>query len=259
MVPELLTRVMAEHAAVYILNDRYWVQPKRDGERLLICRKGEDILGWNKKGQPTSVARQLCSVLRSVSIETFTLDGEIEASGYHVWDLLQINEDNLTTYEYRDRYSILQHFSSLPLISVVPTWKNASDKERTTFEYLQQGVEGIVFKDSLARYRPGRAGQHFKLKFERTATVRIKALDITRDSAIIEMHDGGQWQEVSGIKVKRGEVNPGDYVEVRYLSATESRRLLQPVFIRLRRDVSDEDCSIGQVEFSGRWSYLRKR
>ncbi len=259
MLPELLTRVTADQAAQYILNDRYWAQAKRDGERLMVCRKGQDIQGWNKRGNLAPLESRLCSVLRSLNIGSFILDGELEESGYYVWDLLQVGRDDLTAYDYRDRFSILQNFDSLPLISVVPTWKNALDKERVTFEYLQQGIEGIVFKDSLARYRPGRAGQHFKLKFERTATVKIKAVDASRNSATIEMRDGAQWLEVSGIKITKGTVTPGDYIEVRYLSATESKRLIQPVFIRLRNDVADEDCSIEQIEFTGRWSHLRTK
>jgi bifunctional non-homologous end joining protein LigD len=268
MQPELLTRIRLtmragvpalDEAARYIVDDRFWVQQKRDGERLMVRRYGQRLEAWNKQGQTIPVPSVLTSALLSVPVSHFILDGEYERSGYYCWDLLQAEEVELAAFAYRDRYRVLQAFAPCPFIHILPSWTTTSDKERIVFEFLRNGAEGVVFKDAEAAYKPGRAGQHFKLKFEKTVTVRVRSIDSLRHRATIEMFDGREWQEVSGIKVARGMVKPGDYVEVRYLSGSLSNRLVQPVFIRVRADVSDEDCSLDQIEFGGRWAHPRLR
>lgn len=256
MRPELLTRIDVDQAARYILDDRFWVQEKWDAERLLVCRSGQKIYGWNKQGQSTAVAPALTSALLSLTATDFILDGEYDPAGYNCWDLLHADQVDLTRYAYQERYAILGAFSACPLIKIIPTWTKKDEKEAIIFELLRKGAEGVVFKNRLAPYQPGRAGQHFKRKFENTATVRVRSVDPSRSSARIEMLDAGRWQEVSGIKIEKGLVQAGDYIEVRYASANASKHILQPVFLRIRRDVSDEDCSTEQLKFTGRWAFV---
>lgn len=256
MRPELLTRIAVDQAARYILDDRFWVQEKWDAERLLVRRSGQKIHGWNKQGQTTTVAAALTSALLSLTLSDFILDGEYDAAGYNCWDLLRADEVDLTRYAYEQRYGILKAFSACPHIKVIPTWTRKDEKEAIIFELLRKGAEGVVFKNRLAPYQPGRAGQHFKLKFENSATVRVRSVDPARNSARIEMLDDGRWLEVSGIKIEKGVIRAGDYIEVRYASASASKHLLQPVFLRVRRDVADEDCSTEQLKFTGRWAFV---
>jgi ATP-dependent DNA ligase len=254
MQPELLTRIDVNQVARYVLDDRYWLQEKWDAERLLVKRSGQQFEGWNKQGQTTALAPALMSALLSLTVTDFILDGEYYPSGLKCWDLLRADHVDLTDYPYEGRYSILKTFSACPLIHVTPTWTERAEKERKIFELLQKGAEGVVFKDRRAPYRPGRAGQHFKLKFENTATVRVRSVDPSRNRARIEMLDADRWIEVSGIKVARGKVKPGDYIEVRYASASASKHLVQPVFRWVRHDVGNEDCSTEQLKFTGRWA-----
>ena len=254
MRPELLTRIDVDQAARYVLDDRFWVQEKWDAERLLVRRSGPKVQGWNKQGQTTAVAPALTSALLSLTVTDFILDGEYDPSGYNCWDLLLADRVDLTSFAYEDRYRILKAFSPCPFINVIPSWATKDEKEAVIFELLGRGSEGVVFKNRLAPYQPGRAGQHFKLKFENAATVRVRSVDPTRSSARIEMLDAGGWREVSGIKIEKGLVQAGDYIEVRYASASASKHILQPVFLRVRRDVSDEDCSTEQLKFTGRWA-----
>lgn len=256
MRPELLTRIDIDQAAPYILDDEFWVQEKFDAERLLVRRSGQRVEGWNKQGQTTAVSPALTSALLSLTVTDFVLDGEFEPCDYKCWDLLRADHVDLTSYAYEDRYGILKAFSSCPFINVVPSWTTKDEKEAIIFELLCKGAEGVVFKSRLAPYKPGRAGQHFKLKFENTATVRVRSVDPIRARACIEMLGANGWQEVSGIKIRNGVVKPGDYIEVRYTTATANAHLVQPVFLRPRRDVSDEDCSTEQLKFTGRWAFL---
>lgn len=254
MLPELLTRIGIDDAARYILDDRFWVQEKWDAERLLVRRSGQKIYGWNKQGRATAVGPALKSALLSVTVSDFILDGEYDPAAFNCWDLLRADQVDLTACAYEERYSVLKAFSPCPFIHVIPTWTTTDEKETIIFELLCKGAEGLVFKNRLAPYQPGRAGQHFKLPFENSATVRVRSVDPTKDRARIEMLDAGRWIEVSGIKIANGSVQIGDYIEVRYLSATASKHILQPLFLRVRRDVSDEDCCTDQLKFTGRWA-----
>jgi hypothetical protein len=224
----------------------------------MVRRSGRQLEGWNKQGQTTAVSPALTSALLSLTVTHFILDGEYEPSGYYCWDLLGADHVDLTAYAYKERYGILKTFSPCPLIRILPSWTTTCEKEQKIFELLSKGAEGIAIKDTFAPYKPGRAGQHLKFPFTKAATARVRTVDIIRNRARIEMLDRGQWREVCGIKVQKGKLAPGDYIEVRYSSASASKHLIRPIFLRVRRDVGDIDCSTEQLEFSGRWARLRQ-
>jgi ATP-dependent DNA ligase len=255
MVPELLTAISAEEAARYVLDDRFWLQQKRDGVRLIVHRQGRQVEGWNKQGQPTAVDPALVSALLSINLESFTLDGEFEKQGgYHCWDLLSADGSDLREHPYSLRCEALRVFGACPLLHIVESWKMSAEKEAMIFEFHRQRAEGVAFKNSQAAYRPARSGQHFKLKFEKTATARVRDVDPVRDRVSVEMLDGDVWREVCGLKVPNGTLHVGQYVEVKYLYSTPDQRLVQPRFLTLRADVCQTDCLLSQVSCGGKWN-----
>ena len=139
------------------------------------------------------------------------------------------------------------------MLHILPSWKTSQEKETMVYEFHRQKTEGVVFKNSEAKYRPGRAGQHFKLKFEKSATCRVREVDPVRDRVTVEMLDGKSWTEVCGLKIPNGKLRPGQYVEVKYLYGTPEKRLVQPRFLVVRQDVSEADCSLDQVQVSSKW------
>ena len=254
MEPELLTRLTPAEAVRYIIDDNYAVEEKRDGERLLVECNGQQLDAWNKKGERTVVFPSLRRVLTSTNVTRFILDGEDESPSYQCWDLLRAEDYDLTSLPYFQRREVLKVFAACPNVIVIPMWLGFQNKWQAILDLWARRAEGVVFKNLHAPHRPGRAKQHFKLKFEKTATVRIREVDSERDRAEIEMLDQHGWHSVSGLKVRNGSVRKGDFVEVRYLSASAKRRLQQPVFLRPRRDVNDSDCSMEQLEYHGRWA-----
>ncbi len=218
MVPELLTTISAEQAARYVLDDRFWLQQKRDGVRLIVDRQGQQIEGWNKQGQPAALDPALVSALLSINVQRFMLDGEFEKRrGYYCWDLLSADGADLSGQPYSLRYQALQAFAACPLLKVLASWTTSAEKEAMIFEFHRQRAEGVVFKNSEAAYRSGRAGQHFKLKFEKTATARVREVDPVRDRVSVEMLDDDVWREVCGLKAPNGSLHVGQYVEIKYL------------------------------------------
>ena len=67
------------------------------------------------------------------------------------------------------------------------------------------------------------------------------------------MLDGDTWREVCGLKVTNGTVGAGDFMEIRYLYGTPSKRLVQPQFLFVCTDVSDANCTFAQVGLGGKW------
>lgn len=253
MQPELLTETTPEQAAEYIMDGRFALQEKRDGVRLLVRRQGNKFEGWNKKGEPTAVHPVLTSALRSLNVDEFILDGEFERPYFYCWDLLSAQGIDLSAYPYGERYKILQVFRGCPTVTVLPCWTDEGDKERMVYEFRTQRAEGVVFKNLETAYRAGRAHQHFKLKFHQSATARVLEVDPFRDRVSLEMLDGNLWRTVCGLKVPNGAVRQGEFVEVRYLSGTRDKKLVQPIFLRVRDDVSQEDCGFEQVKISKKW------
>jgi len=253
MQPELLTEATPEQAARFTLDDRFGLQQKRDGVRLLVQRQNHKFEAWNKQGDPTAVPPALISALRLFNIDEFSLDGEFERQHFYCWDLLSAQGTDLRLYAYGERYKILQVFRGCPSVTILPCWTDESDKERMVHEFRSQRAEGVVFKNLDAPHRPGRANQHYKLKFYETVTARVHAVDPVRDRVSLEMLDGKIWRTVCGLKVPNGSLRRGEFVEVRYLTGTPKKRLVQPVFIRVRDDVSKTDCGFGQVKISNKW------
>lgn len=253
MRPELLTPLAIEEAAHYVIEDRYWLQEKCDGVRLLVRKQGDRVEGWNRQGEPTAVNPVLASRIRAIEIEEFVLDGEWEHSGnYRCWDLLQCGDLDLRDIEYAERHRALV-WSFVPQIDVLPSATSIEGKEEMLARLQEQRAEGVVIKDSKAPYKAGRAGQHFKVKFYRTATARVREVDPVRDRVSIEMVQDGVWREVCGLKVPNGTLRRGQFVEVRFLYGTLETRLVQPCFVRVREDVADSDCSLDQVQLGGKW------
>ncbi len=218
-------------------------------------RHGSQVEGWNKQGQPATVAPVLARALLSLNVQSFILDGEFERKeGYHCWDLLTVDEVDLADYPYSFRYQALQAFAACPAIKVVPSWTTTQDKEAMVYEFHRQKAEGIVFKNNEAKYRPGRAGHHYKLKFEKSCTARVREVDPVRDRVSVEMLDRGTWVEVCGLKAPNGRLRPGQFVEVKFLYGTPEKRLVQPRFVMVREDVSEADCALDQLQVSSRWA-----
>jgi ATP-dependent DNA ligase len=195
----------------------------------------------------------LISALCSLNVDEFMLDGEFESPHFYCWDLLSAQGIDLSVCAYGERYKILQVFRGCPAVTILPLWADEGDKERLLYEFHAQRAEGVVFKNLEASYRPGRAHQHFKLKFHQSATARVVEVDPLRDRVSLEMLDGDIWRTVCGLKVPKGTLRCGQFVEVRYLFGTRDKKLVQPVFLRVREDVSQEDCAFAQVKISKKW------
>jgi bifunctional non-homologous end joining protein LigD len=268
--PELLTLIQVHQAGAYVFDPQYAMQPKRDGERLLISSVAPGRVGaFNKLGEPCAAPPWLAE-----SFPQLVLDGELERRHrrFVVFDLLQCVDHDLRPLAYSQRLAALRTIAQRGLLPeccrLIDTWFTAEEKEKHLFRAVAERWEGVVFKRLGAPYRPGRAGQHLKLKFVKMCTVRVRQVEPTSariemlhmlhtlhsDPPIPRLPDPPIWIEVCGVSlVGRPRVKVGDYLEVKYLYATNERngaiKLVQPVMLRLRDDVTDRDCGTEQLIF----------
>jgi bifunctional non-homologous end joining protein LigD len=260
--PELLTRIEAAEAKRYAQNPRYGFQQKRDGVRLTLCVKQGNAFGYNKLGQVVPLDRQLHKLVLEFcaanNIQDLLLDGEWESTGYYAWDMLQFGPIDARQSNYRDRFRSLNvAFGGVPdsLIHVVPVvW--ATEEKLALWNKLQdERAEGFCAKDGNAVYCGGRSGNHFKFKFEQTASFIVGPKPKVDDhrSAALYLFDAGRKRYMGSVKVPGCYALPsyGEIIDVRYLYCFGGRegRCYQPCFFgTVRTDVRPEDCVVQQLK-----------
>lgn len=259
---QLMNPIDDDEADAFI-NDAAWgAQQKLDGNRVLLHVTDARRFGTNRNGQETSVPTDVLDGADSLPDGTI-LDGELIAGTYHVFDVLKVGDDDVTTRPYRERYERLSDelepgFSGpLELVALATSTK---EKRALHDKLYAASAEGIVFKKLDAPYtsgRPASAGSQRKLKFTKSADVVI--VENAGNAYRMVMKDGANWFDVG--KVFSGSTNEsraaidaalkkGQRVvaEVRYLYATSTFQLFQPVLVRTRDDKADVDCLKSQLQ-----------
>jgi bifunctional non-homologous end joining protein LigD len=246
--------------AKYVLGRDYWLQDKRDGQRRMVEKRPDGaILGVNRRGLTVPLPARLHAALKCFALQTFVLDGEIEEDRLVVFDLLDADGD-LRKERYADRFDRLLlelsrvRFPSgreLEYISVVPTWRTHEEKEAGLQKLYAERAEGVVFKRADAAYAPGRSGSHLKFKFTATCSARVRTVNKKRSVGLELLDENGTWIEIGNVSVPVSHEIPkvGSLVEARYLYATAGRQLYQPVYLGLRTDIGEEECSLAQLKF----------
>lgn len=181
-----------------------WIsEPKYDGERLLAESKGKRIGLWTRRHvQVSRKFPEVVDTLMKVNGDDWILDGELTVPGgfrrllkrnvedktkikilsqkipatYHVFDILRWEGEDLTMKPLKDRKKILlNHIIPSKRVKLMPFRLVTSSKVRKHFqEYVEDGFEGAVLKNTLSTYEPGkRTGQWIKIKREETVDVNI--------------------------------------------------------------------------------------
>jgi len=253
---ELLTPIEVADVAAYVLDPAYWLQDKRDGHRRMVeKREDETIVGVNRRGFVTPLPVPLHAELQSFPLGVFVLDGEIEGDRLVVFDLLAADCD-LRHSPYADRFArLLRELSHAPrrlrYISPVSTWRTSQEKEAGLAELYARKAEGVVFKRASAAYAAGRSGSHLKFKFTATCSARVRTVNQKRSVGLELLDENGTWRSVGNVSVSARHDIPKvvSLVEVRYLYATAGRQLYQPVYLGLREDIREDECTLAQLKF----------
>ena len=213
------------------------------------------MAGINKLGLLTGLPMVVADSLREIEAD-FLIDGEIVGEQYHVFDLLELNGDDLRERTYQERFFHLINLMSLfdsPLIRLVES-AYLPRKKRALFARLKaENREGVVFKHSQATYtagRPNSGGPQLKFKFHATASCIVSQINQKRSVALM-LFNGEKVIPVGNVTIPANQDVPrlGAIVEVRYLYAFRGGSLFQPVYLGVRDDIRAEECQVNQLKF----------
>jgi bifunctional non-homologous end joining protein LigD len=249
ILPQLLNPV--EDAEMYINDDSFLAQEKKDYERRIIIADGKgNVMGLNKKGQQVPVPKNIANSIKNEC----TLDGEISDDMYYVFDILSFEKQDLKSYSATQRLEYLSAMEFGNSVEVVETAYTTGQK-RDMFETLKaERREGIVFKKKSASYTPGRpnsGGNQLKFKFYKTATFIVANETKDKRSVGLELIDDN-----TGRRIFMGKVTIppnydvpaiGDLVEVRYLYAYRGGAVYQPTYLGKRNDSDLTDATMKQI------------
>jgi len=261
ILPQLLNPVEKTEVEALLRDDNYCAQEKFDGRHLLTHKRDEQLEGINKKGLIVGMPETVASELRTMS-GSFILDGESIGDDYHVFDLLELDGENLRALPYRDRFSkladllLLSSRSEYKHVRLVGTTFKAWQKTELWERLRQENREGIVLKRLDAPYVPGRpssGGPQLKFKFVATVSAIVVKINIQR-SVEVCLFRGRSMVSCGNVTIPANHQIPpvGAVVEVRYLYAyRDSLALYQPVYLGQRDDVEVGECRVSQLKFKG--------
>lgn len=242
----------------FIDNTSYLAQPKYDGKRLTIVKRGREVQAFNRLGKPCGFAEEVRQALLLYP-QDITIDCEGWTSSVMAYDLLHRRGKDIKHLSTLDRTRMLEDLQGTFDAKVIGITESAYDprtKQRLYDRLQAEGAEGIVFKSCSANWAPGRpnsGGPFRKLKFWRSATVRVSTEATGKHSINMElMRDGKQWVDVGSLTIanSRPLPKPGTYLEVKYLYAfPESNQLYQASELDRRTDVTWRDCDLKQLAY----------
>jgi len=252
--PQLLNAV--DDPEPLLADDRFCIQRKHDGKRLLLHKQGFEITGINRRGIECGFPESIRAAVAALP-HNFLLDGEAVGDTFHVFDLLEVRFTDLRHVPYKVRLVELLNLlasTEQSAIQWVATHNGKEAKRRTFDELKGDNAEGVVFKRIGAPYSPGRpnsGGDQLKYKFVETASVIVNAINAKR-SVAIAVWENGTLVSAGNVTVPVNQLIPqvGDVIEARYLYAMEgSGSLFQPVYLGVRDDIMAAECTRDQLKF----------
>lgn len=259
ILPQLLNFIEEGQVDVYLNNDTWVMQEKKDGVRKMLKKDKKTLEGVNKKGLVTSLPKSVeDAVLTALGQANATMDGELVGEVYWLFDLLSVSVHALADKSYKERLASIQEWLGDEFgdnFKMVPTAIGKSSKKALYKKLKAENAEGVVFKKLDAPYKAGRpnsGGNQVKFKFKTSATVRVKCLN-EGNSFQMEMLSKGEWVDVGNCTYFPTILapKPKQYVEVEYLYVKGVGGSLYgpPVLLKVREDVNEDDCLVSQLKY----------
>jgi len=232
------------------------MQPKYDGRRLLIDKRGDRVQGINRLGLTVALPKTLEVEIGQCPLDVI-LDGEAVGDDYHAFDLLLIGDDKIAASRYADRHLRLMNLLASFQHRHIQMAKTAitTEQKHELFDALKKSnAEGVVFKQVDAPYiagRPASGGPHLKYKFCETASFIVGSVNGKR-SVSLKLLNGKAFVDAGNVTIPPNYeiLKVGSVVEVRYLYAfKESGAIYQPVYLGVRDDINPAECLVSQLKY----------
>ncbi len=257
ILPQLLNPIEEAGVERLLHDDGYCAQEKFDGRHLLVRKQDDHVEGINKKGVLTGLPQTVSDDLRRLP-GSFIPDGESVGDEYHVFDLLELNGENVRPLPYRTRLArladLLSSCTQHPHVRRVGTAFTTGEKIELFLRLRRENREGIVFKRLDAPYtpgKPGNGGAQLKFKFVASLSAIVARVNARR-SVEISLFQGRSLMSCGNVTIPANHDLPkiGAVVEVRYLYAhRDSHVLYQPVYLGPRDDVDPGECLASQLKY----------
>lgn len=257
--PQLLNPITEDEAEAYLNDDRWCVQEKFDGRRILMRKSGTELVAVNRDGLCVGFP-QAFATLASVKGD-FVIDGESVGEVFYAFDLLENATGDNRPVPYRDRLAALQaQFGRLGDSIVIAETVFGNGKRKFMEQIRSADKEGAVFKDLDAVWtagRPASGGTAMKCKFWATCSCVVAKVNARRS---VEVALGGRSVGNVTIPLNHGVPAIGQVVEIRYLYVNApGGSLYQPIYLGQRDDVGIEDCTEERQHIKYRPAHEDKR
>lgn len=250
--PQLSTSIDDDDLDTMLADDLWVTQEKANGERRPLIFKDGQLLGTNRDGLfvdiPDHWGQQIGGLPAAV-----TFDGEHVGDIYYVFDVLDLNGEDLRPKTLEERLTHLQRIVSagLPGFMRLLEPNFGEESKRAHLQWVTETKrEGVVFKRLDAAYDAGRSEVSKKYKLVDSSTCIVLAHNQQR-SVQIGMTDGvdGPVIPVGNVTIPANKDIPavGSLVEVEYLYYNPGGSLEQPVYLQQRTDVTRESAVTAQI------------
>jgi len=253
---QLLNPVEDDQVEKLLADPSWLLQPKHDGRRLLIDKRGDKITGINRLGLTVALPETLVRDVVQCPLDMI-LDGECIGETFHAFDALLIEDDEIGGLRYAERYlrlmNLLASFQH-PNIQLVSTAFTPKQKAELLDQLKAANAEGIVFKHTDAPYlagRPASGGTQLKHKFCATASLIVGKINAKRSVSLL-LFEGDKIKAAGNVTIPPNHEIPaaGQIVECRYLYAfRESGCIFQPVYLGTRDDITAAECTTAQLKY----------
>lgn len=246
--PMLLNVIEDEAQALQLCdNPSYCCQEKEDGERRMLLRENLTAKGINRNGQFVVIPATIERASDLLRFNSFLFDGEAIGETLRIWDLLELDGEDLRLQSMQVRYERLR--SAVPnylgfSIQVVPTAFTRDAKLRLFQEVKARGGEGVVFKLVAAPYEEGKSRYALKFKFKAQATIQVVGISATKRSVQVGVAGEDGIVFVGNVTIPANKEIPtiGEFAEVEYLYAyPNGGSLFQPFYLGPRTDKTEPD------------------
>jgi DNA ligase-1 len=211
-MPNMIDPMLATLTGLEIVLIGSWIiEPKYDGERIIAVRSGDEISLWTRRNiQASYKFPEIVEALKNnVEGNDWILDGEMTVSGgfrqllnrnvedrfmirllskknpatYNIFDIIR-HENDLLNIPIIERKGILMNVVHPDkYIEIVP-FHEVDKIEEQFLNYLKEGFEGVVIKNSYSKYEPGRRSDQW-LKIKKGDTVDVHIIGATKSTGSI--------------------------------------------------------------------------
>jgi DNA ligase-1 len=213
-MPNMIEPMLARLTDPYIVNlsGSWIIEPKYDGERIIAVRDGNEISLWTRRNiQASYKFPEIVEALnKNIDGTNWILDGEMTVHGgfrqllnrnvedrfkigllskknpatYNIFDIINFEGEDLTKKPLIERKGILiRNVHPNDRLEIVPFPE--VDKPVEQFrEYLKNGFEGAVIKNTYSKYEPGKRSDQW-LKIKKGDTVDVYIIGATKSTGSI--------------------------------------------------------------------------